>query len=250
MISPFNTIFYKYRACALGLNVFFKNNKIRLILKIVSFLSAAVLLFHAVFIVVFFIISFFLNFINPPFSNIMYYRKINYNQNIEKIKFIPLEKIPKKIINMVVGIEDYKFFEHNGVDVAALNEAMAVNKELGYAYRGGSTITQQLARTLFLSPKKLYLRKYLEIIIAVEMEIALPKERILELYLNYAEWGNGIFGVETASYKYYKKSVNKLSGDQLARLVTILSSPLRYSPYNFGSRKILIQRYQNLLRYY
>ena len=116
---------------------------------------------------------------------------------------------------------------------------------------GGSTITQQLSRTLFLMPKKVMIRKYTELLISMEMEMILSKERILELYLNYCEWGKGIFGVAQASEHYYGKNPDKLSIDQTARLITILASPISYGPYTFHRKDFLANRYYIIkFRYY
>ena len=116
---------------------------------------------------------------------------------------------------------------------------------------GGSTITQQLARTFFLIPKKLLICKYAEVLISFEMELFLSKHRILELYLNYCEWGKGIFGIEQASKYYYNKNVNKLSIDEASRLIAILASPIKNSVDILNTNSILTKRYNLIkLRYY
>ncbi|OQA64068.1 MAG: Penicillin-binding protein 1F [Spirochaetes bacterium ADurb.Bin269] len=147
---------------------------------------------------------------------------------------------------MIIRVEDGTFYQHHGVLPAAIKHAWKLNKNLGKPVYGGSTITMQTARTLFLVPEKSYLRKYLEVIIAFEMEWILGKDRIFELYLNNAEWGKGVYGIEAASYYHYKKSVSKLSTEQAIRLVTLLSSPIKYGPYNLNKNAILAQRYAYL----
>ena len=113
---------------------------------------------------------------------------------------------------------------------------------------GGSTITQQLARTLFLNPERTYLRKYLEAIVALELDLLLSKRRILELYVNTIEYGKGVYGIGAAARHHFRKSIGKLSLDQYRRLVTIVASPLRYDTTNFGRRRALSWRYEYLLR--
>jgi monofunctional biosynthetic peptidoglycan transglycosylase len=151
---------------------------------------------------------------------------------------------------MIIRVEDGSFFTHHGVLLSAFKNAWQLNKRFGKPVYGGSTITMQTARTLFLNPEKSYLRKYLEILIALEMELILGKDRIFELYLNYAEWGKGIFGIEAASRHHYKKSVLGLSTDQAIRLVTLLSSPIKYTPYTLHKNGILQSRYAYLVERY
>jgi len=148
--------------------------------------------------------------------------------------------------NMLVWIEDGGFYENRGIEFAAIKRAYEINKRLKYPLYGGSTLTMQLARTLFLTPEKSYLRKYVEIWIAVEMDALLSKTRIIELYFNNVEWGKGVFGIQAASYRYFKRPLSELSVDEQVRLITILSSPVKYSPYNFGRSKILNLRYEDL----
>ena len=186
------------------------------------------------------------NFINPPTTSLMIYRKIFYNYKIKEVKFVNMKKIPKYIPRMIVSVEDYKFYKHNGIDIEAIQNAIKLNKVVGSNFYGGSTINQQLARTIFLVPKKVFVRKYFEMIIALEMNLLISKDRMLELYLNYVEWGKGIFGVEQASLAYFKKSAKNLTKDQSARLITILSSPIKYTPNNFYNRRILLVRYNFL----
>ncbi|MFA6508042.1 MAG: biosynthetic peptidoglycan transglycosylase [Treponemataceae bacterium] len=183
---------------------------------------------------------------NPATTTLMVYRAQVNKWKIAKPRFVPLAKIPKATRNMTVRVEDGNFFNHFGIDPAAIKHAYKLNKGFHAPLYGGSTITMQTARTIFLIPEKSYLRKYLEAIIALEMEVILGKNRILELYFNYAEWGRGIFGIEAASRFHYQEGVNALSSDQAIRLVTLLSSPIRFSPYSFGRNGILWSRYAYL----
>ncbi len=142
----------------------------------------------------------------------------------------PLGTISPNLIHAVIISEDDTFYRHHGIDGAQIVEAMRRNwQEKRYAY-GGSTITQQLARTLYLSPQKSLLRKTKEALIALWMEQALPKKRILELYMNTAEWGKGIYGAEAASQHYFNKPASDLTPDEAISLASILPSPRRWSP--------------------
>jgi monofunctional biosynthetic peptidoglycan transglycosylase len=112
---------------------------------------------------------------------------------------------------------------------------------------GGSTLSMQTARTLFLVPFKSYFRKYLEAIVTVELELFLSKRRILELYYSYAEWGKGIFGIQAASYAYFGAPVTRISDENYIKLVSLLSSPLRYTPDTLARNSLLAWRYQFLV---
>jgi len=118
----------------------------------------------------------------------MVYRGITSRQTSQPIRFVPLRQIPRVARSMVVKLEDYRFYQHAGVDLGALRDAWMVNSSIGRTVSGGSTIPMQLARNLFLTPRKTYFRKYVEAIIALEMDLVMPKDRILELYLNSIEW--------------------------------------------------------------
>ncbi len=202
--------------------------------------------FHVILIIVIFILCSLFAITNLDIGTLMLYRKINNHFTIKPISFIPLKKIPKPIITMVIAAEDYRFYEEWGIDPDGIHDALYLRNNLKMKYYGGSTITQQLARTLFLFPDKTFTRKYFEIIIAIEMDAFMKKERILELYLNSIEWGKGVFGIENASLCYFKKSVDQLSLDEMIRLVTIMPSPVKYNTDNFNSYKALSRRYEFL----
>ncbi len=207
----------------------------------------ALLYFHGALFGVIFVLSILYSYVNPPTTSLMLYRRLFFHHKITPVKYLPLKHIPKNARRMAVKIEDYKFYSHHGVDVAALVEAYRINKRIGSSRYGGSTITMQLARTLFLIPHKSYLRKYIELLIAMEMDLIMKKDRILELYLNYVEWGKGVYGIEAASIHHYQKSVGKLSTDELRKLFTILPNPLRYDVDNFWRSKSMFKRYTFLL---
>lgn len=208
--------------------------------------ALGILYLHLAFIQLTLPVVFAYKYVNPAVTSVMAYRSFLYHWKNEKIRYLPAKKIPSRTRKMILKVEDGTFYQHHGILLAAMKNAWKVNKELGRPVYGGSTITMQTARTLFLVPEKSYLRKYLEVIIALEMEAILGKDRIFELYLNYAEWGKGIYGIEAASRYHYGKSVAKLSTDQAIRLVTLLSSPIKYQPYTINKNAILRNRYQYL----
>ncbi|MCX8123547.1 MAG: transglycosylase domain-containing protein [Spirochaetes bacterium] len=188
---------------------------------------------------------------NPAITPLMVYRKYIDRYDVKPVTVIPFKHIPDDIKKMVVSIEDYKFYTHNGVDLEAVKRAIVINHKVGYRMYGASTITQQLARTLFLLPYKSIIRKYIELIIALEMEMILDKDRILELYCNYCEMGKGVFGFKNASYYYFGKDIYHLNTDEKSRMLAILANPILFSPYNFKNSKLITNRYYILkFRYY
>lgn len=140
----------------------------------------------------------------------------------------PLENIAVELRHAVIVAEDAEFNRHHGVDWNALWNAQKRNFKERRLYRGGSTITQQLAKNLYLRPSKTVLRKYKELFIAIRLEQLLSKPRILEIYLNVIEWGSGIYGAEAAARHYFEKSAAELSLDEATWLAAILPSPLRF----------------------
>lgn len=118
-------------------------------------------------------------------------------------QWVPYNKISNHLKRAIIASEDANFAEHEGVDWAALQKAYEKNAKKGKVVRGGSTITQQLAKNLFLSGERSYVRKAQEMIITFMLEAVMDKRRIFEIYLNVAEWGNGVFGCEAASRKYF-----------------------------------------------
>jgi monofunctional biosynthetic peptidoglycan transglycosylase len=218
------------------------------ILRVGTVIIKAIFLFHICFVLSTSLCLFLFKYINPGATTLMLYRNYIYHYKIQTPRYIPLEKIPKMVQTMTIKVEDGDFYNHHGIIPAAIKNAWKLNQQFGEPVYGGSTITMQTARTIFLVPEKSYLRKYLEAIIALEMELILGKKRILELYFNYAEWGKGIFGIETASRFYFNSSIRSLATDQAIRLVTLLSSPIRYGPYNFQRNGILRSRYNYLVK--
>jgi monofunctional biosynthetic peptidoglycan transglycosylase len=137
-------------------------------------------------------------------------------------------RISNHLKRAIIAAEDMKFVDHEGFDWEGIQRAIEKNQKKGKAVAGGSTITQQLAKNLFLSGERSYLRKGQEAIITLMLEAVLDKRRILELYLNVAEWGIGVFGAEAAARHYYGGSAAGLGPDQAARLAAMLPRPQFY----------------------
>jgi monofunctional biosynthetic peptidoglycan transglycosylase len=142
--------------------------------------------------------------------------------------------ISRELKRAVIAAEDMKFVDHEGFDWDGIQKALEKNQKRGRAVAGGSTISQQLAKNLFLSGERSYVRKAQEALITLMLEAALDKRRILELYLNVAEWGEGVFGCEAAARHYYGVSAAQLSAEQSARLAAMLPRP-RFYDRNRGS---------------
>ena len=143
-----------------------------------------------------------------------------------------LGQISPNLIHAVFLAEDDTFYQHHGFDFEQIQIALAEDLEKQKFAYGGSTITQQLARTLYLRPRKSILRKAKEAVLTVYLEHLLTKKRILELYLNVVEWGPGIFGAQAASEYYFLKPAAELSPDEAVALASILPSPRRWSPFS------------------
>lgn len=144
--------------------------------------------------------------------------------------WVPLSKISPHLVHAVITSEDGTFYEHAGIDWYELEESIEKNMEKGKTARGGSTITQQLSKNLFFSTSKSYGRKAKEMIVALRMERQLSKKRILEIYLNIIEWGNGVFGAEAASRKYFGKPASMLSREEAAYMAAVIPSPRKHAP--------------------
>ena len=148
--------------------------------------------------------------------------------------WIPLGRIPRYVVDAVVVAEDGTFFTHGGVDWFEVRESLTRDIQARRAVRGASTITQQVAKNLFLSTSKDPVRKLKELIITFMLERELSKDRILEIYLNIIEWGPGVFGIEAASETYFGKPASALTLDEGARLAAVIPSPLRHRPDGDG----------------
>ena len=218
--------------------------------RIVRVFLLAILVVHAVYIGLTGTLILIYKFANPPTTTLMIYRSLFDHWKVQKPIPLKIAQTPSYIRRMLVSVEDGKFYEHHGIDLEAIRRARELNKKIGRPMYGGSTLTQQVARTLFLVPDKSYVRKYFEAITALELELILSKNRILELYFGYAEWGKGIFGIERASRVYYGTGIAGIQVDQAARLIALLSSPIKYKPDTIYRSLILRERYEYLVRRY
>ncbi len=171
---------------------------------------------------------------NPKTTALIEQRKKEARQKGKKLKivqrWIGFDIFPNLLKQTVRISEDAAFYQHKGIDYYELKEALKKNLKTGKRARGGSTITQQLAKNLFLSTEKSYYRKLKELFIAKKLEKHLSKNRIFHLYLNVIELANGIFGVEAASEHYFKKPVDQLNLVEIVRLVSVIPKPLRVTP--------------------
>lgn len=144
--------------------------------------------------------------------------------------WVPLSSISSNLKNAVLIAEDAAFFQHEGFDYNEIREAIKADTEKLEFARGASTITQQLAKNLYLSPSRNPVRKLKELLLTISLERHLSKQRIFELYLNVIEWGDGIYGAEAAARTYFSTSSADLSREQAAALAAVIINPRRYSP--------------------
>lgn len=151
---------------------------------------------------------------------------------VEKGIFVPINKIPDKMVNAVVAVEDSRFWKHRGIDYIAIGRAVLKDIVSIGLKEGGSTITQQLAKVVFLTPEKTLTRKIREAALAIKIEKNLDKREILELYLNKIYFGHGAYGVEMASRTYFGKPVQDITLSEAALLAGLIRAPVMYSPYN------------------
>lgn len=156
--------------------------------------------------------------------------------------WLPLAHTSRKLIEAVIASEDQRFFGHEGVDWAAIQKSVEVNAQKGRFARGGSTITQQLAKNLFFSTRKSPLRKLRELVVTYWLERDLSKARILELYLNVIEWGDGIYGAQAAALTYYGKPASALDENEAAGLVAMIPNPRRINPQLDAKRHARAQK--------
>ena len=161
-------------------------------------------------------------------------------------RWVPYTQISNNLRRAVVVTEDSAFFDHDGIDIKELRASLEANWEEGRFTRGGSTITQQLAKNLYLSPSRNPIRKLKELLITRRLEAALTKRRILEIYLNVIEWGDGIFGAEAAARAYFGKPASALAPDEAALLAGAIINPREHSPARPTRR--LLRRQQIIVR--
>ena len=165
-----------------------------------------------------------LRWVTPPTSAFMLQSEV---QPVE-YRWVPADRIPESMRAAVIAAEDQKFWTHWGFDFIAIAEALEHN-EKSKRKRGASTITQQTAKNLFLWPSRSWLRKGLEVTFTLLLEVIWPKERILEVYLNIAEFGPGVYGVEAAAQNFFGTSAAEMTPEQTARLAAVLPNPRKWS---------------------
>ena len=166
----------------------------------------------------------------------------------------PLPDISANLKNAVLIAEDAAFFQHDGLDYNEIREAIKINAEKLEFARGASTITQQLAKNIYLSPSRNPIRKLKEILLTFSLERNLTKKRIFEIYLNVIEWGDGVYGANAAAHTYYGKSCSDLSVQEAAALAAVIINPRRYSPIQpnrrIRNRIAMIEARMKKYRYY
>jgi monofunctional biosynthetic peptidoglycan transglycosylase len=186
-----------------------------------------------------------LKFIDPITTGVQMQRRIGSIFSTAKYrkqqKFIPLSQISAELQHAVIAAEDGRFYEHHGIDWMQVRKVAEESRETGEPPRGASTITQQLVKNLFFTTHRNPVRKAFEYTLAPMADIVLGKQRSLELYLNVAEWGPGVFGAEAAAEYHFRTTASRLSRDQSARLAAILPSPLRRKPGRMNSYSASIQ---------
>jgi monofunctional glycosyltransferase len=178
---------------------------------------------------------------NPKKTALMEFREREWKSKGRKVRiqqrWVPFSRISPYLVKAVIIAEDDKFWSHKGFDFDAIEKALEKDLREGTFKVGGSTITQQLVKNLYLSPTKSPVRKLKEAAITWRMERVLSKRRIIELYLNVAEWGEGVFGAEAAALRYYGKSASLLSAEEACHLAAVLPNPRRYA-VNGNSRHV------------
>jgi monofunctional biosynthetic peptidoglycan transglycosylase len=175
-----------------------------------------------------------LKWIDPITTSVQMERRIQaflaHKPYTKRYRFVPVGRISTDLQHAVIAAEDTRFREHSGVDWEATQKLIEEDLQAGRLGRGGSTITQQLVKNLFLSTRRSLLRKGLEFILAPMADAILGKRRILELYLNVIEWGPGVYGAEAASEYWFHKHASQIDRDEAARLASIIPNPLKRKP--------------------
>lgn len=182
--------------------------------------------------------------VNPPLTPLMVWRWV---QRGEPVRYdpVPLTQVSRNVAPALVAAEDNLFCAHQGFDWRAIDRALDANAR-GGRVRGASTISQQVAKNLFLWPGRDWVRKGLEVPLTAWLELVMSKRRLMELYVNVAEWGPGVYGVEAAARHHFGVSARNLSRVQAARLAAVLPSPLRWNAGRPGP--YVVQRTGSIMR--
>jgi monofunctional biosynthetic peptidoglycan transglycosylase len=180
-----------------------------------------------------------LRWIDPPTTMVQAQRRVEAwlagKPYQKRQQWQPLSRIAPVLQHAVIAAEDGRFYQHHGIDWQEVQKVIGEDAENGKAMRGASTITQQLVKNLFFTTSRSPVRKAVESTLAPAADWILPKQRILELYLNLIEWGPGVYGAESASRFWYTTSAEKLDREQAARLAAVIPSPLRWKPARMGN---------------
>ncbi len=169
-----------------------------------------------------------------------------------KESWVDIDKVNPNLLKSIICMEDDAFFQHKGIDWTQLDDALKLNKRKKRIIRGGSTLTMQLAKNLYLNTGRNFIRKAKEMLITFRMEKEISKRTILQDYINEIEWGNGIFGIKEAAKKYFNKTPANLTLDQCARLAAVIPSPLEHAPnkntgYVLRRSSIILSRFNNVI---
>lgn len=183
----------------------------------------------------------------------MYEKAINKTSLSEKVKtimddenYVTLDNVSEDFKNAIVSIEDHRFYEHDGIDIIGIGRAILANiKARNASYQGGSTITQQICKNMYLTQEKQFTRKIAEVFLAFDLESAYSKADILEIYINTIYFGNGYYGIQEASMGYYNKSPKDLDLNESSLLAGIPNAPSAYSPTK--NKKLAIERQKKVL---
>ncbi len=169
-----------------------------------------------------------------------------------KQSWVNIDKVNPALLKSILSLEDEAFFNHKGIDWRQLDKSLKTNRRRGRIVRGGSTITMQLAKNLYLTTERNIFRKAKEMLITFRMEKELTKKAILQNYINAVEWGDGIFGIKEAAMVYFHKKPKDLTVQECARLAAVIPSPLRHSPdsnsdYVLRRSSIALGRLNNII---
>ena len=187
-----------------------------------------------------------LRWVNTPTTAVQTQRRVEawwrHKAYRKRQRFVPLARISPDLQHAAIAAEDGRFYQHHGIDWQEVQKVVDQDVEEGKLGRGGSTITQQLVKNLFLTTNRSLIRKAVEFTLAPAAELVLPKRRILELYLNVIEWGPGIYGTEAGALAWYNVPAARLPRDQAARMAALIPSPLRRKPERMNSYSAEILR--------
>ncbi len=190
-------------------------------------------------------------FIDPPTTGVQLQRRVEAwldgTPYEKRYRPVSLDRISDHLEHAVVAAEDGRFYQHHGIDWQAIREAMADNRRRGRSWRGGSTITQQLVKNLFMTTHRSLLRKAFEVPLAYLAELLLSKERILACYLNVVEWGPGVYGAEAAAHHHLGVPAAHLTRHQAATLAALLPDPRHRTPASVAwYRDVILQRMRQM----